>query len=195
MPLDDTHGLVKRCTDAMARPRPEPISEPIDPSAVVVEVGRRSRAPKPTPPTDLVDALALAHEVAEAFGAERMQVRVEATPGDPQVPSNAPDLRRVLRWMIDQASLIEGGAPWLTLRVIVSEDSVGYELPWFGTARAAVGSDHFEGAVAELGASFHVLGLRARLELPRVRDGAAPLVSGMRPRALDDEDTDPPPTS
>lgn len=183
----------------MAHPQPDVTGEPIDPSAVVVAVARASRAPESLPPAGLVDALAVAQEVAEEFGAERLQVTVEATPGDARVPGNASDLRRVLRWMIDRSSTIEGGAPWVALRVAVSDEGVAYELPWFGTARAATAaleSELFDEAVAELGATFQVSGLRARLELPRVWSGSAPLVSGLRPRAIDegaDARTDPPP--
>ena len=79
---------------------------------------------------------------------------------------------------------------------------VSSSLPWFGTARAATGeveSTLFEGAVADLGASFQVSGLRARLELPRAWGVPAPVVSGIRPRVIDeaatgaDARTEPPP--
>ena len=110
---------------------------------------------------------------------------VEHGAGDTRVPGVAADLRRVLRWMIERSSDIEGGTPWIALRVFAEEGAAGYELPWFGTARAATGeveSTLFEGAVADLGASFQVSGLRARLELPRAWGAPAPVVSGIRPR-------------
>lgn len=185
----------------MAHPLPELTGEPIDPSAVVVATGRSSRAPESLPPLGTVDALTVAQEVAEDFVAERLHVSVEPTPGDARVPAVASDLRRVLRWMIERSSTIEGGAPWVTLRVVVGDEVVAYELPWFGTARAASGdaeSTLFDEAVAELGATFLVAGLRARLELPRMQP-MAPVVSGIRPRAIDegatgaDARTDPPP--
>lgn len=186
----------------MAHPLPDLTGEPIDPSVVVVASPRPSRAPESLPPTEVVDALAIAQEVAEDFQAEGLHVRVEHGAGDTRVPGVAADLRRVLRWMIERSSDIEGGTPWIALRVFAEEGAVGYELPWFGTARAATGeveSTLFEGAVADLGASFLVSGLRARLELPRAWGVPVPVVSGIRPRVIDeaatgaDARTEPPP--
>jgi hypothetical protein len=183
----------------MAHPLPELTGEPIDPSVVVVASPRPSRAPESLPPHDLIDVLAIARDVSEDYQAEGLHVRVEHGGGNTCVPGVFGDLRRVLRWMIERSSDIEGGTPWVALRVFAEEGVVGYELPWFGTARAATGeveSALFDEAVAELGASFQVSGLRARLELPRAWGVRAPLVSGIRPRVMDegaDARTEPPP--
>lgn len=183
----------------MGQPLREPTEETIEPGEVTVAVARPSRAPASLPPVERVDVGALARDLALELWAERLQVSVETAAGDPFVHGCASDIRRVLRWMIDRSSAVEGGAPWVALRVVPGDDAVSLEVAWSDEPPAGPESRLFEDAVAELGATFRVTGLRARLELPRDLSGVVPLVSGIRPRPFDeasdgaDARTEPPP--
>jgi len=101
--------------------------------------------------------------------------------------------------MIDRSSALDGGAPWVALRVVPGDGAVSLELAWSDELPAGPESQLFEDAVAELGATFRVTGLRAQLGLPRELNGFVPLVSGIRPRPFDeasggaDARTEPPP--
>lgn len=120
------------------------------------------------PAPELLDASTLACEVAEELLAEGLQVQVEGAREGLLFPGNAPDVRRILRWVIARATASDG-APWVRLQVTVDEGSVVFDLPWpedDASSTADTERDWLVHLIHEQAGSLSTRGFRARVAFP-----------------------------
>ena len=122
-----------------------------------------------------LDAVELAHQVAEELEAEGVHVRVEPLSADVRFPGDAAEIRRILQWLIERALTAEG-APWVAVRVSAREGSVIFELPWVEdvdqSPTAIAEREWLMRAVHSQTGTLITRGLRARLVFSQ--EGAAP---------------------
>jgi hypothetical protein len=120
------------------------------------------------PAPELLQAAAIAREVAEELQAEGLHVQVDA-PSDPLVfPGHAPDVRRVLRWMIERATAADS-APWLRLTIVAGDGSVSFELPWpedDATTTASAEREWLVHLIHEQAGTLSTRGFKARVTFP-----------------------------
>lgn len=120
------------------------------------------------PAPELLDAGAIARDVAEELQAEGLHVQVEASAEGLVFPGHAPEVRRILRWMIERASSADA-APWIRVNIIASDGSVAFELPWPEDDASTTSSAEREWLVHlihEQAGTLSTRGFRARVAFP-----------------------------
>lgn len=143
----------------------------------------RDGAVRPAP--ELLDASAVAHDVAESLLLEGLAVQVVAPLGPVPLLGHAPALQRILRQVLERAGASDE-APWLRVQVLADERTVAFELPWLDDAPGPDDEERawLEHAVREELGTFTVQGERARVTLPRTAAGSDDLSDGALAREI-----------
>ncbi len=121
---------------------------------------------KPAP--ELLDAASIARDIAEELQAEGLHVQIEASGAGLVFPGHAPDVRRILRWMIERATAADS-APWLRLSIAADEGSVAFELPWpedDASTTAGAEREWLVHLIHEQAGTLSTRGFRARVAFP-----------------------------
>ncbi len=121
---------------------------------------------KPAP--ELLDAASVARDVAEELQAEGLHVQIDASAGGLVFPGHAPDVRRILRWMIERATAADS-APWIRLNIGADEGSVAFELPWpedDASTTAGAEREWLVHLIHEQAGTLSTRGFRARVAFP-----------------------------
>jgi hypothetical protein len=120
------------------------------------------------PAPELLDASLVARDVAEELQAEGLHVQIEASASGLVFPGHAPEVRRILRWMIERATAADS-APWLRLNILSDEGSVAFELPWpedDASPTAGAEREWLVHLIHEQAGTLTTRGFRARVSFP-----------------------------
>ncbi len=120
------------------------------------------------PAPELLDASVVARDVAEELQAEGLHVQIDTAASGLVFPGHAPEVRRILRWMIERATSADA-APWIRVNIVAGEGSVGFELPWpedDATTTSSAEREWLVHLIHEQAGTLSTRGFRARVSFP-----------------------------